>query len=337
MAAENARIVLSRSPADRLSAEDFTLETGPVESPGPGEVLVRNVLLSIDPAARAWMQGRTYRDQVRPGDLMPGFTLAEVVGSRDERLPVGTIVLGDGGWQEYAVRPGAELRPIRVRGPLTHHLSTLGITGLTAWVGLHRVGHPTPGETLVVSAAAGATGNVVGQLARAAGLRVVGIAGSAEKLAWLTGELGFDAAVSHRSPTFREELRAACPDGVDLYFDNVGGPLLDPMITAMNLHGRIVCCGAISQYDTTAPGPGPRLVPGLLITKRLRMEGFLVTEHDDVWEDAVDEMAGLIADGRLRVVEQVDEGLAAAPDALVGLLAGHNVGKQLVRIGPDPA
>ena len=267
---------------------------------------------------------------------MPGFTLSEVIESRDPDRPVGTLVLGDGGWQEYAVLNGAEARPITVRAPLTQHMSVLGVTGLTAWVGLHEVGHPKAGETLVVSAAAGATGNVVGQLARAAGMRVVGIAGSAEKCAVLVDELGFDGAVSHRSATVRQELKALCPDGVDLYFDNVGGPLLDTLLSLMSLHGRVVCCGAVSQYDTANPAPGPRTVPGLLVTKRIRMEGFIVTDHDELWPRAEREMADLIAAGDLRVLEEVHEGLAAAPSVLVGLLAGRNTGKQLVRLAPDP-
>jgi NADPH-dependent curcumin reductase CurA len=336
MVPTQTRILFARTPEGQLRPDDFAPETGLVGDPRAGELLCRNILLSIDPAARAWIQSRTYREQVLPGQVMPGFTLSEVIRSHDPRHPVGTIVLIDGGWQEYAVVPGSTARPITVRAPLTHHLSTLGLTGVTAWVGLHEVGRPRSGETMVVSAAAGATGNVAGQLGRAVGMRVVGIAGSDDKCTWLVNELGFDGAVNHRSPELRRELKALCPDGVDLYFDNVGGPLLDQLLTLLNARGRVVCCGAVSQYDTDSPAPGPRFVPGLVVTKRLRLEGFIVTDHEDTWARAEQEMAELIADGRLRVAEQVVDGLAGAPSALVGLLAGNNIGKQLVRIAPDP-
>jgi NADPH-dependent curcumin reductase CurA len=225
-----------------------------------------------------------------------------------------------------------------VLGPLTHHLSVLGITGLTAYFGLLRVGQPRPGGTVLVSAAAGATGNVVGQLARLKGCRAVGITGSDAKNDFLVDQLGFDAAVNHRSASFGDDLRRACPDGVDVYFDNVGGATLERALRSMNLHGRVVCCGAVSQYDTGNPAAGGGIfgVPGLVVTKRLRMEGFIVMDFLADWLEAIQELAGWIASGDVMVVEDVVEGLERAPEALIGLLAGDNVGKRMVRVGPDP-
>ena len=234
--------------------------------------------------------------------------------------------------------PARRVTPMPVLGPLTHHLSVLGITGLTAYFGLLRVGRPRPGETVLVSAAAGATGNVVGQLARLKGCRAVGITGSDDKNRFLVDELRFDAAVNHRSASFGDDLRRACPDGVAVYFDNVGGPTLERALRLMTLHGRIVCCGAVSQYDTGNPavGGGTFGVPGLIVTKRLRMEGFIVMDFLADWPEAIQELVGWIASGDVVVVEDVVDGLERAPQALIGLLAGDNVGKRMVRVGPDP-
>jgi NADPH-dependent curcumin reductase CurA len=334
-ATENRQILLAERPTGPLAPEHFAATTAPVPEPGPGEVLCRTILLSIDPANRAWMQGRTYRDQIGSGEVMSGFALAEVVAG-DGPAP-GTVVLIDGGWQEYAVVPAAEARVVTPRGPLNHQLSVLGITGLTAYFGLVEVARPQAGETVLVSAAAGATGSVVVQLARTLGCRVVGIAGSDAKLAFLREELGADAAVSHRSPTLREDLKAACPDGVDVYFDNVGGPLLSHALTRMNVHGRIACCGVVSAYDRADPEPGPRAVPGTVVVKRLRMEGFLLDDFAARWPEAEARLAAWVASGDVRVFEDVYDGLDRAPAALIGLLAGDNVGKRIVRVGPDPA
>jgi NADPH-dependent curcumin reductase CurA len=332
----NHQILLARRPEGRLEESHFRSAVCPVPEPGPGELLCRVVLLSIDPANRAWMQGPTYRAQVEEGQVMSGFTLAEVVADRGTRIPPGTIVACEAGWQEYAVVPADHARPIEVRGPLTHHMSVLGITGLTAYFGLLEVGRPKRGETVVVSAAAGATGNVVGQLARIHGARVVGITGSDEKNRMLERDLAFDATVNHRSPTLRKDLAARCPAGVDVYFDNVGGRVLETILPLMNLHGRVVCCGAVSQYDTANPPPGPSGVPGQLVVKRLRMEGFIVLDSVERWPRAEAELAAWVARGELEVLEEVVDGLASAPRALIGLLAGDNVGKRLVRVGPDP-
>jgi len=332
----NRQILLAERPEGRLEARHFRSVVAPVGEAGPGELVCRTILLSIDPANRAWMQAATYRAQVEAGQVMSGFTLAEVVGEKGTQIPPGTIVACEAGWQEYAVIPADRVRPIEVRGPLTHHLSVLGITGLTAHFGLLGIGRPRKGETVVVSAAAGATGNVVGQLARVHGARVIGITGSDDKNRMLERDLRFDGTVNHRSATLRKDLAARCPNGIDVYFDNVGGRVLEAVLPLMNLHGRVVCCGAVSQYDTGSPAPGPSGVPGLLVVKRLRMEGFIVLDSVAEWPRAEAELAARVASGELKVLEEVIDGLESAPGALIGLLAGDNVGKRMVRVGPDP-
>jgi NADPH-dependent curcumin reductase CurA len=330
------QVLFAHRPDGALSTEDFRVVETPVPQPASGEVLCRTILLSIDPANRAWMQGRTYRDQLAEGSVMAGFTLCEVIDNGDTGVPVGSIVACDAGWQEFAVVPADAVRVIDPVKPLTRCMSVLGITGLTAYFGLLEIGRPEPGETVLVSAAAGATGNVVGQIARIKGCRVFGITGSDEKDRLLVDELGFDGAVNHRSPDFGRELREACGGSIDLYFDNVGGPVLERAVALLRVHGRVVCCGVVSQYDTATPAAGPRGVPGLLVTKRLRMEGFLVSDFVTDWPRATAELGTWLASGELRALEEVIDGLEAAPSALVGLLRGDNVGKLMVRVGPDP-
>jgi NADPH-dependent curcumin reductase CurA len=334
----NRRVVVAELPAGPLEARHFRIAEGPMPVPGPGEVLCRTILASPDPIQRMEMRGRTYRGGLAPGDVMAGFTLSEVVEANGTGLAAGTIVSCEAGWQEYAALPASAVVPVQVRGPLTHHLSALGLTGLTAYFGLLEVGRPCAGETVVVSAAAGATGSVAGQLARLHGCRAVGITGSDAKRRVLEDELGFDATVSHRSGTLAADLRAACPDGIDVYFDNVGGAVLDACLLRMNPHGRVVCCGVLSQYDAAgAPAPGPRAVPGLVISRRLRLEGFVVLDFAGRWPEAQERLAGWIGARALRVLEEIDDGLDAAPAALVDVLAGRNIGKRIVRVGPDPA
>ncbi|MDI6872483.1 MAG: NADP-dependent oxidoreductase [Bacillota bacterium] len=331
---QNRQLLYVNRPKGVLGEDSFASVTGEVVRPGTGEVLCRTILLSIDPANRAWMQARTYREQLAEGTVMAGHGIAEVIASESE-VPVGAIVAGPVGWQEYAVLAADEVEQIDVRSELTHYLGVLGITGLTAYFGLLDVGRPTRGDTVLVSGAAGATGNVVGQLATIHGCRPVGIVGSAEKADFLTGTLGFAAAVNYRSPEFGDELRQACPDGVDVFFDNVGGPTLERALRLMNPHGRIANCGAVSQYDTDTPGAGPSGVPGLVITKRLRMQGFIVHDFQDRWDDALRELEGWIASGDLTVVEDVLDDLDSAPAALIGLLEGQNTGKRMVRVSAD--
>lgn len=328
----NRQIVVAELPKGHLGEEHFRLQEAAVPEPGPDEVLCRTVLLSIDAANRAWMQGATYTAPVEQGDVMHGFTIARVEASNHAGFAPGDLVECNSGWQDYAVQPGTAVDKLEQRGPLSHHMSVLGITGLTAYFGLLDVGAAKAGETVVVSAAAGAVGNVVGQIARIKGCRVVGVAGSQEKTAWLVGELGFDAAVNYREPSLYRALKAACPDGIDVYFDNTGGDVLAAALPQMNLRGRVVCCGVVSQYDTSDPAPGPRGVPGLLVTKRLRMEGFIVMDFFSQRQAAVDQLAAWVAEGRLQVEEDIFDGLDRAPAALIGLLHGDNVGKRMVRV-----
>lgn len=333
----NRQILLAEIPQGRLEERHFRAVDSEIGAPGLGEVLCRTILLSIDPANRAWMRGRTYRSQLNEGEVMAGFTLAQVIEENGTGIPVGGIVATDNGWQEYAIHSAGRIRPLEVRTKLTHHMSVLGVTGLTAYFGLLEVGRPKKGETVAVSAAAGATGNVVGQIARIKGCRVVGITGSDEKNAMLQRDLGFDATVNYKSEALRDDLRATCPNGIDVYFDNVGGPLLDTVLPRMNMHGRVVCCGSVSQYDVEGRPAGSALVPGLVIVNRLRLEGFIVNDFEERFAEAEGQLAEWVNSGQLKVLEEVLEGLDSAPGALVGMLAGANTGKRMVRVAPDPA
>jgi hypothetical protein len=331
----NKQIVLERKPDGKLTVDCFRTQSSPVADPGPGEVLCRTLLLSLDPANRAWMQGATYRGEVHAGTVMPGFTLAEVVASNDIKFKAGDIVEGDGGWQQYFVEPAKRLQKRARREPLSHLMSVLGITGKTAYCGLLDIGNPQPGETVVVSAAAGATGSIAAQIAKIKGARVVGIAGGADKCRWLVDELGLHDAIDHREGNVYSALKSVCPAGIDVYFDNTGGPILEAALSRMNLHGRIVCCGVVSQYDTANPASGPRGVPGLLVTKRLKMQGFIVMDYVDLLAQAETDLARWTAEGKLIVAEDIIDGLDNAPAGLVGLLAGANRGKRMIRVASD--
>jgi NADPH-dependent curcumin reductase CurA len=332
----NRQILLRQRPKDALQPGDFEPRETPVPAPGAGEVLTRTLFISIDPANRAWMSPvPTYTRPVEVGGVMDGFTLAEVVESQDPGFRPGDLVESMNGWQDFAVAPGRALQKVPRRQPLSMILSGLGVTAKTAYFGLLEVGSPRPGDTVLVSAAAGATGSVAGQIAKIQGCRAVGMAGGRDKCRFVVDELGFDAAIDYRAEDVPRALREACPRGVDVYFDNVGGPLLEAALFAMNSRGRVVCCGAVSQYDTGAPAAGPRGVPGLLVVKRLRMEGFIVMDYYDRRQVAEERLAGWIADGRLKVREDILEGLERAPEALIGLLRGENTGKRMVRVAAD--
>ncbi|MBR25681.1 MAG: NADP-dependent oxidoreductase [Rhodobacteraceae bacterium] len=330
------QVVIRTLPKGPLSKENFELTEADLPAPGPGEALVRVILMSIDAANRAWMQGATYREAVKAGDVMHTYAIAEVLESADPALSPGDLVAAEAGWAEHAIiraRGAVNLPGLR---PLSNLMSVYGIAGKTAYHGLVQVGAPKAGDTVVVSAAAGSVGMYVGQIAKALGCRAVGIAGGPEKCAWVVEELGFDACVDYRDSGFFKALKAACPDGVDVYFDNVGGAVLETALFLMNLKGRVVCCGAVSQYDEGAPS-GPRNLPGLVVVKRLRMEGFIVMDFADKDAEAEAALSGWVASGAVRVVEDVVEGLENAPAALIGLLAGENRGKRMVRVAPDPA
>jgi NADPH-dependent curcumin reductase CurA len=338
MAEANRQILLDRLPqGDKLAPEHFKLIETPAPSPGEGEVLLRTCYISLDAANRAWMQGATYRSALEGGQVMAGGALAEVVQSNVSHLKPGDMVFADTGWQDYAALPGKRLAKLPAANlaegePVTHLMSVYGIAGLTAYFGLLECGQPKAGETVVVSAAAGSVGSIVGQIAKIKGCRVVGIAGGADKGRWLVDELGFDAAVDYKSPEFKRLLRAEVPDGVDVYFDNTGGAVFEAVLFAMKNFGRIACCGALSQYDGAPPAHGPRGIPGLIVTKRLTLRGFVVMDFDAQRETALADLQGWVASGQLKVQEDIVDGLENTPAALIGLLAGDNRGKRMVKV-----
>src|SRR5947208_3947430 len=275
----NRQVLLVEKPTGKLAPEHFKMSNGNIPEPKDGEALLRVRYISLDAANRAWMHGATYRAAVEANTVMAGGGIAEVVSSKAPHLKAGDIVFGDTGWQDYAAVPAKQLSKMPKLEPMTHLLSVYGIAGLTAYFGLLHVGKPKAGETVVVSAAAGSVGSLVGQIARIKGCRVVGIAGGADKCHWLTSELGFDAAVDYKDGAVFKALKSAAPQGIDVYFDNVGGDIFEACLAQMNVRGRIACCGAVSQYDG-APSPhGPRGVPGLIVVKRLTMQGFIVTDY----------------------------------------------------------
>jgi NADPH-dependent curcumin reductase CurA len=332
MSRTHRQIVLAELPQGKLAPEHFRLVEAERPSPADGEVLLRGLYVSLDAANRAWMQGATYRSALKAGDVMAGGALAEVVESKADGLAPGDLVFADTGWREYATLPGRHLTKLPSSEPLTHLLSVFGVAGLTAYFGLLECGRPKAGETVVVSAAAGAVGSLVGQIAKINGCRTVGIAGGRAKCAVLTGELGFDAAVDYKAGDTRRALREACPNGIDVYFDNVGGEVLEACLFNMATHGRIACCGAVSQYDGAAPPNGPRGVPGLIVTKRLTLTGFVVMDFYGKREAALADLKSWVESGQLVVREDVIEGLENLPGALIGLLAGENIGKRMVKL-----
>ncbi len=333
----NRQVLLAERPKAKLEESHFTRRDVPIPEPGDGEALTRTLYISLDAANRAWMSPvATYTKPVEIGGVMDGFTLAEVVRSNDPSLAPGDIVECMNGWQDYGVAPARHLHKVSPIKPLSRWLSALGVTGKTAYFGLLDIGQPKEGETVLVSAAAGAVGSFVGQIAKLKGCRAVGIAGSDDKCRWLTDELGFDAAINYKTEDMTPALRAACPDGIDVYFDNVGGPILEAALFQTNQNGRIVCCGSVSQYDTATPDPGPRGVPGLLVVKRIKMQGFIVMDFYARRQQAESDLAAWIVDGKIKVREDIIEGLENAPAALIGLLAGENTGKRMVRVAPEP-
>ncbi|MCA1455591.1 NADP-dependent oxidoreductase [Bradyrhizobium sp. BRP22] len=328
----NRQILLVEKPTGKLGPEHFRLVNGNIPEPKDGEAVLRLRYLSLDAANRAWMHGATYRAAVEANTVMSGGGIAEVVTSKASGLAPGDIVFGDTGWQDYAAVPAKHLSKMPKLEPMTHLLSVYGIAGLTAYFGLLHVGKPKEGETVVVSAAAGSVGSIVGQIAKIKGCRVVGIAGGKDKCHWLTTELGFDAAVDYKDGGTYKALRSAAPAGIDVYFDNVGGDILEACLPQMNNRGRIACCGAISQYDGVPSAHGPRGVPGLIVVKRLIMQGFIVMDFMDQRDAALADLQSWVASGKLKVQEDVIDGLENAPAALIGLLAGENRGKRMIRV-----
>jgi NADPH-dependent curcumin reductase CurA len=332
MSAKNRQILLAELPKGKLGAEHFRLAEAAMPVAKDGEVLVRVRYISLDAANRAWMQGRTYRSALEAGGVMAGGGLAEIVESKSPGLIAGDLVFADTGWQEYAALPARRVQPVKRVEPLTHLLSVYGVAGLTAYFGLLKAGRPRAGETVVVSAAAGSVGSLVGQIARIVGCRVIGIAGGPEKCDWITTTLGFDAAVDYKAGSLFEALKQAAPDGIDVYFDNVGGDILEACLFHMRNKGRIACCGAVSQYDGPAAPHGPRGVPGLIVVRRLTLQGFVVNDYDAERDQALADLHSWVAAGKLKVQEDVIDGLENTPSALIGLLAGDNRGKRMVKV-----
>ena len=334
--AMNRQVALRRRPVGAPTPDDFELRVAPVPSPEDGEILCRTVYLSLDPYMRGRMEeSRSYAPSVALGQPMVGGTVSVVVDSRHPDLAPGDLVAGYDGWQAYAVTKGAAVRKLDPEAaPISTALGVLGMPGLTAYVGLLDIGRPQPGETVVVSAASGAVGAVVGQLAKIQGCRVVGVAGSAEKCAWVVKELGFDACVNHRTDALADALRTACPAGIDVYFENVGGAVLDAVLTLINPNARIPLCGLISQYNATERPLGPNLRS--VLVNRALIKGFIVSDHAARMGDFLRDCTRWIREGRLKYREDVVEGLENAPRAFIGLLEGRNFGKLLVRVGEDP-
>jgi len=335
----NRQWLLARRPVGLVSPDDFRLAESPAPEPADGEALVRNLYLSVDPTQRGWMAGDTYLPAVKVGEVMRSFAVGEVAESRHPAFKPGQLVQGLFGWQDWAIaRPGSPSSPTPVPSgvPVETAMSALGLTGITAYFGLLDVGRPKPGETVVVSGAAGATGSAAAQIAKIAGCRVIGIAGGPEKCAYLTGELGLDGAVDHRAGEIGKRLRELCPKGIDVFFDNVGGPALDAVLGQLALRGRIVLCGGIAHYNDALPARGPANYLALVM-KRGRMEGFIVLDYLARAGEAVAALSGWLREGRLKDRVDVVHGLENAPAALLRVFEGKNQGKQLVRLGaPAP-
>ena len=331
----NRRIVLAQRPSGLVDEATTTLVTGPEPEPGPGEALVKVRYLSMDPTIRTWMDDAPgYLPPIELGATVRGGGVGEVVRSNSDRYSVGDVVIGMTGWQDYVVADegAGSMQVIPAGVEPTLALSVLGVTGMTAYFGMIDVGKVTEGDTVVVSGAAGATGSVAGQVARLKGATtVVGIAGTTEKCAWIVDELGFDAAVNYKTDDVAASLRTLCPGGIDLYYDNVGGEILDICLAQLAMRGRIVLCGAISMYNAKSRPPGPRNIFNLII-KRGRMEGFLVLDYLDRFLEAQIDMVGWLAEDKVRHAEHLVAGLENAPDALNLLFSGGNRGKVIVEL-----
>jgi hypothetical protein len=331
MTQTNRRFVLASRPSGQVSPDNFRLEELPVPAVAEGQLLVRNRFLSLDPYMRVAMNDRkNYRKPQELGETMVGGTVGEVIESRNPRFAVGDVVVGGFGWQLFGLSDGSGLRKVDTsRVPIQAYLGVAGMPGVTAWTGLNRIIEAKAGETVVVSAASGAVGSVVGQLAKGLGCRVVGVAGGPAKCAAVVGEFGFDACVDYRAGRLEQDLAAATPDGIDGYFENVGGPVLDAVLARMNAFGRIAVCGLIAGYnDEPIPVHNFRAV----LASRLKIQGFIVSEIPDAWPPALAELARRVGDGTLRYRETVSRGLESAPAAFIGLLRGENFGKQLVEL-----
>lgn len=334
----NQQILLDNRPAGEATASNFMLVSSDTPELQDGQVLVRHHYLSLDPYMRGRMSdAKSYAAPQPLGQVMIGGTAGEVVESRSPKFQPGDKVVGMGGWQQYSVvnaeQPGALRKVDTTHVPLSHYLGAVGMPGVTAWYGLVKIIEPKAGQTMVVSAATGAVGSAFAALSKARGCRTVGIAGGPDKCAYAVDELGFDACIDYKlhadAASLSKALRDACPDGIDGYFENVGGMVLDAVLPRMNAFGRIALCGMIAGYDGR---PMPLAYPALILTARLKLQGFIVAEHMEVWPDALKELGTLVGTGKLRPRETVAQGIESAPEAFLGLLKGKNFGKQLVKL-----
>jgi len=335
--ATNRRILLASRPTGEPKPSDFRMETVSVPEPGEGQVLLRTLWLSLDPYMRGRMSdAKSYAKPVEIGDVMVGGTVSEVAASRNPGFAVGDIVQAYAGWQDFALSDGNGLRKLDpAQAPVSTALGILGMPGMTAYTGLMNIGRPEPGETVVVAAATGPVGSMVGQIAKLKGCCAVGIAGGPEKCRYLIEELGFDAAVDHRSPDMPPRLAEVCPQGIDVYFENVGGVVWDAVFPLLNQFARIPVCGLVAHYNDAAPPPGPDRLPRLMsavLSRRLTLRGFIVGDFASQADEFYREASAWLREGRIKYLEDVVEGLENAPKALIGLLKGNNFGKLLVRV-----
>ena len=341
MTIKNRRIVLASRPKGPPTADNFRLEETQIPEPKEGEILLRTLYLSLDPYMRGRMNDApSYAPPVNIDDVMVGGTVARVEASNNPKFAVGDLVQSMSGWQDYAVSDGTGLARLDRDMPRPSlALGVMGMPGFTAYVGLLDIGEPKPGETVVVSAASGAVGAVVGQIAKLKGCRVVGVAGGADKCRYVVEELGFDACIDRREPDLKENLAAACPEGIDVYFENVGGAVFDAVLPLLNVHARIPVCGRIASYNATSLPDGPDRTPtlvGMLLVRRIKMQGFIIFDHYETrYKDFVRDMGAWLADGKIMYREDLVEGLENAPEAFMGLLEGRNFGKLVVRTAAD--
>lgn len=337
MSAVNHQWRLASRPQGLVSPSNFEWREEPIAPAGEGQVRVRNIYLSLDPTLRGWMAYDTYLPAVPIGDVMRGITIGVVEESKNPGFSAGDIVQGMGGFQDYFVSDGAGLNKLpRIPGqPLSLYFGAMGHIGFTAYFGLVDIAQPKAGETLVVSAAAGAVGSLVGQIGKIYGCRVVGIAGSDDKCQWITSELGFDAAINYKKEDVREALKRHCPNGIDINFENVGGPVMEAVLDNMNLFSRFVLCGLISQYNAEGPVAGPSNF-AMLLTKRIRLQGFVVLDYAARFREAAEKMIPWLMTGKLKYRLDQVEGLQQAPEALVKLFTGANTGKLIVKVSEEP-
>ena len=338
----NRQIVLASRPNGKPQANNFTIAEAPIPAPEDGQVLSKTIYLSLDPYMRGRMNaGKSYADPVEIDEVMSGGTVGQVIESKNSGFSAGDFVFGYGGWQEFWLQDGKKLKKVDPQlAPISTATGVLGMPGVTAYTGLLNIGQPKKGETVVVAAAAGAVGSVGGQIARIKGTRVVGIAGTPEKCEFVTEELGFDACVNHSRQDFAENLKSACPNGIDVYFENVGGKVFEKVLPLLNNFSRIPVCGVISSYNATQLPAGPNLTPLLMryiLVKRLTFRGFIVWDFDSQEEEALTQLSNWVKEGKIRYLEDIVDGLENAPEAFMGLLEGKNFGKLVVRVSDEPA